>query len=38
MAVTGTQEAGHTDIQPVLCCVAVAVAVTAELAVKVVSF
>jgi len=30
---TGIKEAGHTEIQPILCCVAEAVAVTTGLAV-----
>ena len=35
--VTGIKEAGHTEIQPLLCCVAEAVAVMTGLAVQVVS-
>jgi len=35
--VTGIKEAGHTEIQPLLCCVAQAVAVMTELAVRVTS-
>jgi len=37
MTMTGIQEAGHTEIQPLLCCVAEAVAVMTGLAVWVVS-
>jgi len=37
MTETGIQEAGHTDIQPLLCCVSQAVAVMNGLAVQVVS-
>jgi len=37
MTVAGIKEAGHTEIQPLLCCVAEAVAVMTGLAVKVVS-
>ena len=37
MTVTGMQEAGHTEIQPLLCRVAEAVAVMTGLAVQVVS-
>jgi len=33
MTVTSTKEAGHTEIQPLLCCVAEAVAVMTGLAV-----
>jgi len=33
--VTGTKEAGHTEIQPLLCCVAEAVAVMTGLAMQV---
>ena len=38
MTVTGIQEAGHREIQPLLCCVPEAVAVMTGLAVQVVSF
>jgi hypothetical protein len=37
MTVTGIKEAGHRDIQPILCRVAVAVLVMNGLAVQVVS-
>ena len=37
MTVTGIKEAGHTEIQPLLCRVAEAVAVMTGLAVQVVS-
>jgi hypothetical protein len=33
MTMTGINEAGHTEIQPLLCCVAEAVTVMTELAV-----
>jgi len=35
--VTGIQEEGHTEIQPLLCCVAEVVGVITGLAVRVVS-
>ena len=35
VTVTGIQEAGHTEIQPPLCCVAEAVAVMTALVVQV---
>jgi len=37
MTVTGVQKAGHTEIQPLLCCVAEAVALMTRLVVRVVS-
>ena len=37
MTVTGIQEAGHTEIQPLLCCVPKAVEVMTGLAVQVMS-
>jgi len=37
MTVTGIKEAGHIEIQPLLCCVEEAVAVMTRLAVRVVS-
>jgi hypothetical protein len=37
VTVAGIKEAGHTEIQPLLCCVAVAVAVMTGLAVQAVS-
>ena len=37
MTVKGIKEAGHTEIQPLLCCVAQAVAVLTGLATRVVS-
>ena len=37
MTVAGIKEAGHTEIQPLQCCVAEAVAVTTGLAMQVVS-
>jgi len=37
MTVTGIKEAGHTEIQPLLCCVAEAAAVMTGLAMRIMS-